>query len=456
MAFQTSKNRDDQPCGSNSNVELEVGTGSRIGVQAIVTTVSLALAAYALWNIAPMLPVIGPLVSKATEPTNLLERAADLGKSRRPDFDKLVDAGGLEAYPSWHDLKVSNMNTHYGDDGTLTQLALVIEGTSKWSPNLRKWLLDSTSAAPSLVRSVLAQVCASDNWQVMETGGLASKVTSSGKLNCVYNKLNDRSSDIMVTLELSSARAATQPSAVPASAHAVPSDETKADDQEVVQTRRYFEIVRAAADTFATQGQPGLSKASEDCWNGPGSAANKLDCVDKDIAARQVLIASAQNEPAAPFSVDAIGEKLATAYGPAATPALLNKTFTLLNQIMKNLLAQHKVGTVPANLAASDEALTSQSRTQPQRPASLPKFQKGEDYGAVRKKLMTSGWLPFHAKDADTCTNGDARCQGRSEMEACAGTGLAPCKFLWTRGDQKLAICTVGEEKAIFNAICDF
>ena len=104
---------------------------------------------------------------------------------------------------------------------------------------------------------------------------------------------------------------------------------------------------------------------------------------------------------------------------------------------------------------AAYEALISQPQTQP-KTAFLPKFKKGEDYGAIRQTLMTGGWMPFHAKDADKCMDGDDRCKGRPEMEVCAGTGLAACKFLWTRGSEKLAICTVGEEQAKFNAVCDF
>ncbi|EIL97930.1 GYF domain-containing protein [Rhodanobacter thiooxydans] len=84
----------------------------------------------------------------------------------------------------------------------------------------------------------------------------------------------------------------------------------------------------------------------------------------------------------------------------------------------------------------------------------VPQFQKDEPYGDVRTKLLAAGWQPFHANDADTCESGDPRCEGRPEMESCAGTGLANCKFLWKKQSQVLAICTVGEENAVFDGIC--
>lgn len=86
--------------------------------------------------------------------------------------------------------------------------------------------------------------------------------------------------------------------------------------------------------------------------------------------------------------------------------------------------------------------------------SSVPQFQKEEPYGDVRTKLLAAGWQPFHASDAEACESGDSRCEGRPEMESCAGTGLANCKFLWKKQSQVLAICTVGEENAVFDGIC--
>jgi hypothetical protein len=87
--------------------------------------------------------------------------------------------------------------------------------------------------------------------------------------------------------------------------------------------------------------------------------------------------------------------------------------------------------------------------------ADLPVFKKGDDYGAVRNKMIKAGWTPYHAPDADACREGDARCAGRPEMVACAGSGLANCKFLWKKKSETVALCTTGEGKAVFSSVCE-
>lgn len=84
----------------------------------------------------------------------------------------------------------------------------------------------------------------------------------------------------------------------------------------------------------------------------------------------------------------------------------------------------------------------------------VPSFKKGEDYGAVRTKMIKAGWVPFHASDADKCDSDDPRCTGRPEMVSCAGTGMANCKFLWKKDSRTVALCTVGEGKAVFDVVC--
>jgi hypothetical protein len=39
-------------------------------------------------------------------------------------------------------------------------------------------------------------------------------------------------------------------------------------------------------------------------------------------------------------------------------------------------------------------------------------------------------------------------------MEACAGSGMANCRFLWEKGKKKVAICTVGED-VVYDGICN-
>ncbi|HEX8251327.1 MAG TPA: hypothetical protein VF599_24355 [Pyrinomonadaceae bacterium] len=75
----------------------------------------------------------------------------------------------------------------------------------------------------------------------------------------------------------------------------------------------------------------------------------------------------------------------------------------------------------------------------------LPRFRKSEGYKSVRAKMIKAGWKPFRAKDADACQSGDARCKNRPEMQSCAGTGLANCRFLWKRKGKTVVIFTAGE-----------
>jgi hypothetical protein len=85
----------------------------------------------------------------------------------------------------------------------------------------------------------------------------------------------------------------------------------------------------------------------------------------------------------------------------------------------------------------------------------LPHFSENEPYSSVRLKMLEAGWEPFHSDDAETCTEGDLRCEGRPEMQVCAGTGMANCKFLWKKEETITAICTVGEV-AVFDSFCDY
>lgn len=76
----------------------------------------------------------------------------------------------------------------------------------------------------------------------------------------------------------------------------------------------------------------------------------------------------------------------------------------------------------------------------------LPRLKKGESYASVRTKMIKAGWKPYHSPDADECMTGDSRCEGRPEMKACAGTGLANCAFTWKRRGRMVTIFTIGEE----------
>lgn len=84
----------------------------------------------------------------------------------------------------------------------------------------------------------------------------------------------------------------------------------------------------------------------------------------------------------------------------------------------------------------------------------LPLFSQWEDYGQVRAKMIKAGWKPHIKADSDPCGATDLRCKGRPEMESCAGTGAANCKFNWEKKNKVLGICTVGEA-AKFSSFCD-
>ena len=83
----------------------------------------------------------------------------------------------------------------------------------------------------------------------------------------------------------------------------------------------------------------------------------------------------------------------------------------------------------------------------------LPSFNTGDGYAQIRKQLLADGWKPFHAAEADTCSAGDTRCEGRPEMQACTGTGLGNCKFLWKKGSTLIGINTIGDGDPSFASL---
>jgi hypothetical protein len=83
-----------------------------------------------------------------------------------------------------------------------------------------------------------------------------------------------------------------------------------------------------------------------------------------------------------------------------------------------------------------------------------PRFRKQSPYAAVRQRLISSGWRPAASPDADTCMEGDTRCQGRPEMESCAGTAEANCLFLWRKGAVIIGVSTVEDPPVIASVRC--
>lgn len=78
----------------------------------------------------------------------------------------------------------------------------------------------------------------------------------------------------------------------------------------------------------------------------------------------------------------------------------------------------------------------------------LPKL-AGQDYGKARAALLRQDWQPVTLPDADRCMASDQRCAGRPEMHACAGTGLAPCIFIWRRRATTIEVVTEGEDPVV-------
>jgi hypothetical protein len=107
-------------------------------------------------------------------------------------------------------------------------------------------------------------------------------------------------------------------------------------------------------------------------------------------------------------------------------------------EVVKNMRRFHKFCSL--TLITFFLTLTALAQT-----AGLPRFKKNENYKTARIKMLKAGWKPYHSPDADECFEGDERCQGRPEMETCAGTGLAPCSFVWKRKGKTAVITTVGE-----------
>jgi hypothetical protein len=76
-------------------------------------------------------------------------------------------------------------------------------------------------------------------------------------------------------------------------------------------------------------------------------------------------------------------------------------------------------------------------------------FEKRELYSAVRERLLKSGWQPASTADADQCVKGDSRCEGRPEMQDCAGTGEANCNFRWRKGNIVIDVSTITDSPVV-------
>ena len=94
----------------------------------------------------------------------------------------------------------------------------------------------------------------------------------------------------------------------------------------------------------------------------------------------------------------------------------------------------------------------------PARHARLPKI-VGSTYPRARKMLVAAGWQPLRTNSSSRNVNiayGNGPFywrRGYFEVEACAGTGLADCAFLFKdRFGNRLRVTTEGEEAPEVNA----
>lgn len=106
-------------------------------------------------------------------------------------------------------------------------------------------------------------------------------------------------------------------------------------------------------------------------------------------------------------------------------------------------------------LGVSPLLLFGQTPCAPQKHAKLP-YVLELTYHKARPRLLRAGWQPFRTihhnegtKNPDIAYgNGEIFWnKGYREVEACAGTGLAPCAFLFEDAyGNKLRVTTAGEE----------
>ena len=78
----------------------------------------------------------------------------------------------------------------------------------------------------------------------------------------------------------------------------------------------------------------------------------------------------------------------------------------------------------------------------------IPVVGLGTPYGQVRAALQKEGWTPVRqTADPHDYMGADLRKRGWNEVQVCAGTGRAPCVFVWkNRQGKELEVVTTGEE----------
>ncbi|MDP1680656.1 MAG: hypothetical protein Q8L39_02630 [Burkholderiales bacterium] len=104
---------------------------------------------------------------------------------------------------------------------------------------------------------------------------------------------------------------------------------------------------------------------------------------------------------------------------------------------------------------ATSSAFAAEKTCKPTKHAKLPSVTEFT-YHKARKALLSAGWQPLQTKsfndaktDPDISSGNGALFWGKGyfEVEACAGTGISPCAFLFKDAyGNSLRVTTAGEE----------
>ena len=123
--------------------------------------------------------------------------------------------------------------------------------------------------------------------------------------------------------------------------------------------------------------------------------------------------------------------------------------------VLKFLTIGTDICMTSALLSISDFAHANEPQCSPKQHASVPVI-TNMTYHKARKILLAKGWQPLQTKNFNTASDdpdiayGNGKkfwAKGYVEVEACAGTGTAPCAFLFKDVyGTTLRLFTLGEE----------
>ncbi len=74
----------------------------------------------------------------------------------------------------------------------------------------------------------------------------------------------------------------------------------------------------------------------------------------------------------------------------------------------------------------------------------LPSFYQGMPYGEARQKMLELGWQVPLINNSQDCQSMVEICKNYPEVEACSGTGLGFCLFVFTDSNGKRFKITTG------------